>query len=64
MDILIEGNIQGTGNILTITPENIAFTKITKSSLRLIVNETAGKVLYRHMAHDNITEIFHDNDNR
>lgn len=63
MDILIEGNIHGIGNVLTITPENIAFTKITKSSLRLIVNETAGKVLYRHMAHDNITEISYDNEN-
>ena len=61
MDILIEGNIQGIGNVLTIIPENIAFTKITKSSLRLIVNETAGKVLYRHMAHDNITNISYDN---
>lgn len=64
MDILIEGNIQGTGNILTIAPENIAFTKITKSSLRLIVNETTGKVLYRHMAHDNITDIYHDHNNK
>ena len=63
MDILIEGNIQGIGNVLTIIPENIAFTKITKSSLRLIVNETAGKVLYRHMAHDNITNISYDNKN-
>ena len=63
MDILIEGNIQGIGNVLTIIPENIAFTKITKSSLRLIVNETAGKVLYRHMAHDNITDISYDNKN-
>ena len=63
MDILIEGNIQGIGNILTIAPENIAFTKITKSALRLIVNETAGKVLYRHMAHDNITDISYDNEN-
>ena len=62
MDILIEGNIQGIGNVLTIIPENIAFTKITKSSLRLIVNETAGKVLYRHMAHDNITNISYDNE--
>ena len=64
MDILIEGNIQGIGNVLTIIPENIAFTKITKSSLRLIVNETAGKVLYRHMAHDNITDISYDNENQ
>lgn len=63
MDILIEGNIHGIGNVLTIIPENIAFTKITKSSLRLIVNETAGKVLYRHMAHDNITDISYDNKN-
>lgn len=63
MDILIEGNIHGIGNVLTIAPENIAFTKITKSSLRLIVNETAGKVLYRHMAHDNIIDISYDNEN-
>lgn len=63
MDILIKGNIQGIGNELTIAPENIEFTKITKSSLRLIVNETTGKVLYRHMAHDNITDISYDDEN-
>ena len=62
MDILIKGNMQGIGNVLTIAPENIAFTKITKSSLRLIVNETTGKVLYRHMAHDNITAISYDDE--
>ena len=54
--------MQGIGNVLTIAPENIAFTKITKSSLRLIVNETTGKVLYRHMAHDNITAISYDDE--
>lgn len=62
MDILIKGNMQGIGNVLTIAPENIAFTKITKSSLRLIVNETTGKVLYRHMAHNNITAISYDDE--
>ena len=62
MDILIKGNMQGIGNVLTIAPENITFTKITKSSLRLIVNETTGKILYRHMAHDNITAISYDDE--
>ena len=60
MDILIKGNMQGVGRVLSICPENIAYTKITKNALRVIINETTGKVLYRHMLHDNISSITYD----